>query len=265
MVRAFSSLGCPEVDLRTAVAIAERFHVEAIELRAMGDTINLPGYFTSEYGSPENFGAAVRELRVRIAALDTSLHLADAKPIDREQFLAFVPWAEAAGIRWLRVFDGGAKSSDRAAIAAAADVVRWWRDVRGDNGYAVDIMVETHNRFITSAVVKRFVNAAPKTAILWDAHHTWKQGNENPVDTWHEIGPHVVHLHVKDSIPVATPAHPFKYVLPGDGDFPMSPLRDALVRDGYSGPVSLEWEKLWHPELPLSEEALRVATERGWF
>jgi sugar phosphate isomerase/epimerase len=197
--------------------------------------------------------------------LDTSLHLADAKPADREQFLAFVPWAEAAGIRWLRVFDGGAKSSDRAAVAAAAEVMRWWRDLRSDNGYSVDMMVETHNRFLTSGVINRFVSAAPGAAILWDAHHTWKQGNENPAATWRAIGAHVVHIHVKDSTPVPTPTHPFKYVLPGDGEFPMRQLRSALDRDKFAGAVTLEWEKLWHPELPSIEEALRVAAERDWW
>lgn len=265
MDRAFSTLGCPEADLRSAVALAERHHLDSIELRALGDTINLPTYFASEYGAPAGFGAAMRELKVRIASLDTSLHIADGKAHDREQFLTFVPWAEAAGIKWLRVFDGGTKLTDRAAVHAAAATVEWWRDLRADNGYKVDIMVETHNRFFTAAVVNKFLHAAPGTAILWDAHHTWKQGNEDPVTTWRSIREHVVHIHVKDSTPIETPTHPFKYVLPGDGNFPMAPLRTMLAADKFSGTLSFEWEKLWHPELPPVEEALRVAAERDWW
>ncbi len=265
MVRAFSTLGCPEADLRTALTLAERYDIETIELRALADTINVPGYLASEFGSPEGFEAAMQEQKVRIAALDTSLHLADAKTPDKEQFLAFVPWAEAAGIPWLRVFDGGAKLSDRAAIAAAAETVRWWREVREDNSYTTDIMVETHNRLLTAAAVKRFLAAAPKTAILWDAHHTWKQGHEDPVITWQAIHASVVHIHVKDSVPIETPTHPFKYVLPGAGEFPMTALRDALAADGFSGPLSLEWEKLWHPDLPPLEEALKAAEQHGWW
>lgn len=265
MVRAFSTLGCPDAGLRTAVALAQRYHIDALELRALGDSINLPAHFASEFGSPEVFAETVQKLPVRITALDTSLHLADAKTADREQFLAFIPWAEAAGIRWLRVFDGGAKVSERAAVAAAAETVRWWRDVRAENGYAADIMVETHNRFFTGATVKRFLTAAPNTAVLWDAHHTWKQGNEDPLVTWRAIGSRVVHIHVKDSVPVPTKTHPYQYVLPGAGEFPMAPLWAALREGGFEGVVSLEWEKLWHPDLPSLDEALRVAAERRWW
>lgn len=265
MVRAFSTLGCPEADLHSALMLAERYHIDAIELRSLADTINIPAYLASEFGSPEGFEAAMHEQKVHIAALDTSLHLADAKTPDKEQFLAFVPWAEAAGIRWLRVFDGGTKLSERAAITAAAETVKWWREMREDNGYTTDIMVETHNKLFTAAAVKRFLTAAPKTAILWDAHHTWKQGGEDPLATWRAIGASVVHIHVKDSVPIETPTHPFKYVLPGTGEFPMIALRDALATAGFSGPLSLEWEKLWHPELPPLEEALKAAVQREWW
>jgi sugar phosphate isomerase/epimerase len=262
MVRAFSTLGCPEADLRTALALAERYNLEAIELRALGETINLPNYLASEYGTPEAFGRDMREQKVRIASLDTSLHLADAKTSERDQFLAFVPWAEAAGIKWLRVFDGGPKGADRSAIHAALETVRWWRDIRNDNNYAVDIMVETHNRLLTSHAIQDFVAAAVDTAILWDAHHTWKQGHEDPVATWRAIARHVVHVHVKDSVPIPTAKHPYKYVLPGDGDFPMAKLRAALEADRFAGPVSLEWEKLWHPDLPSLDEALQAARSK---
>ncbi len=265
MLRAFSTLGCPESDWPEAVAIASRHHIDAIELRSLGDTINLPAHFSAEFGAPDSFGEAMRALPVRIASLDTSLHLADAKSLDKEQFLAFAPWADAAGIRWLRVFDGGTKLSERAAVTAAAETVKWWREIRADQGYTCDLMVETHNRFFTAASVQRFLSAAPGTSMLWDAHHTWKQGGEDPVVTWRAIRDHVVHIHVKDSVPIPTKTHPYKYVLPGTGEFPMAPLREALVADKFDGPVSLEWEKLWHPDLPPLEEALHAAEVNHWW
>ncbi len=264
MVRAFSTLGCPEADLHDAIKLAERHHLDAVELRSLAETINLPSYFASEFGAPEGFAEAVANLRVRVVALDTSLHLAEASTSEREQFLSFVPWAEAAGIRWLRVFDGGTKLTDRAAVNTAADTVKWWREVREDNGFATDIMVETHNHFFTAAAVKRFLGAAPGTAILWDAHHTWKQGGEDPVMTWKAIREHVVHVHVKDSVPIPTKTHPYKYVLPGAGEFPIAALRAALEADKFDGVISLEWEKLWHPDLPPLEEALQAAVSHGW-
>lgn len=265
MVRAFSTLGCPDADLDAAITLAAKFGLDGLELRALADTINLPNYLATQYGAPEGFGAAARDFKIPVVALDTSLHLADAKSSDREQFLAFVPWAEAAGIRWLRVFDGGARLSERGAIAAAAETVKWWREVREEYDYAVDIMVETHNRLCNTSTIKRFLNAAPGTSLLWDPHHTWKAGGEDPVTTWRAIQSHVVHIHVKDSIPVPTQTHPYKYVVPGAGDFPMASLRTMLAAGRFAGVLSLEWEKLWHPDLPNLEVALRAAADSGWW
>jgi sugar phosphate isomerase/epimerase len=70
-------------------------------------------------------------------------------------------------------------------------------------------------------------------------------------------------LHVKDRISRASERHPFTYVLPGQGEFPMAALRRALQADNLAGPVSLEWEKLWHPALPPLEAALDAAA--GWW
>jgi sugar phosphate isomerase/epimerase len=85
------------------------------------------------------------------------------------------------------------------------------------------------------------------------------------VVTWRAIRGHVVHVHVKDSVSVPSARHPFSYVLPGEGEFPMTPLKAELRAANFSGPVSLEWERMWHPYLPPLDEALTVAAARGWW
>jgi hypothetical protein len=44
----------------------------------------------------------------------------------------------------------------------------------------------------------------------------------------------------------------------------MGALREA-IRDEYAGPVSLEWERLWHPELAPLEDALEAAKRNDWW
>jgi sugar phosphate isomerase/epimerase len=161
------------------------------------------------------------------------------------------------------VFDGG-RTADAAEIARGADTLRWWRALRAARGWAVDLMVETHDALVTTPGIERLLAAAPSTAILWDAHHTWRKGGEDPVATWRVIGSHVVHVHVKDSLPSTGPRLPYAYVLPGTGEFPMAPLRRALG-GSWAGTLSFEWEKLWHPQLPELDEALRSAAERRWW
>lgn len=126
-------------------------------------------------------------------------------------------------------------------------------------------MVETHDSLFTAAAIRRFLAAAPGTGILWDSHHTWKKGGEDPVLTWRAIRESVVHVHVKDSVSAPSARHPFTYVRPGEGEFPMAPLVAALRMDGFAGPVSLEWELMWHPYLAPLDEALASARARAWW
>jgi sugar phosphate isomerase/epimerase len=264
VLRCFSSLGCPDCTLDETLALAAKHRLSAVELRALGGTVDLPAQLAAQCGTPENFGARLRGGTVRVVALDTSLKLAGAAPGDRERFLEYVPWAEAAGVRWLRVFDGG-KNADAAECAEMAATLAWWRALRRERGWRADLMIETHDALVTTAALQRLLAAAPGAAILWDAHHTWRKGGEDPVATWRAIRAKVVHVHVKDSVSRPGPRHPFTYVRPGDGEFPMAPLRAAVRADGFAGPVSLEWEKLWHPELPSLDEALAAARARGWW
>jgi sugar phosphate isomerase/epimerase len=264
LLRAFSSLGCPHATLEEALALAGRFGLGGIELRALGGTVELPRYFSAHYGSPSALAEKLRGSPVQVLAFNTSLHVVGTTAKERDDLLEFVPWAEALGVKWLRVFDGG-KTAEAAEMAQAAETMRWWQSLRRERGWQVDWMIETHDSLFTAAAVQRFLAALPGTAILWDSHHSWKKGGEDSLTTWNAIRENVVHVHVKDSVSVPSARHPFSYVLPGDGEFPAAPLIKRLRDAKFAGPVSLEWELMWHPYLPPLEEALRVAQERQWW
>lgn len=259
--RIFSTMGCPDLSLEAAATLAQRHGLDGIELRALGGTIDLPAHFAATYGSPEKLAA--QRPAVPVVAFCPSLKLVGATADEREAFLRVLPWAEALGARWLRVFDAAAGGT-AADLAAAADTVRWWREQRARHDWQADIMVETHDSLLTASAVRRFLEVCPGTAIRWDSHHTWKKGGEDPLVTWAAIKDHVASIDVKDSISRPSAKHPFTYVLPGDGEFPMAPLRARLAAE-YTGPLSLEWEKLWHPYLLPLDEALAVAAQRAWW
>jgi sugar phosphate isomerase/epimerase len=266
MLRCFSSLGCPDLSLDATLALAAQHEIPAVELRCLGSTVDLSAHFAAQFGSPAALAAHLQATRpsARVFALNASLHLVGPTAAEREQLVALGPWAEALGVRRLRVFDGG-RTADAAEVAEAAATLHWWQQVRRAHGWQAELMIETHDSLFTAAAIGRLLTVAPDAAILWDTHHTWKKGGEDPVATWRAIQAHVVHVHVKDSISVPSAKHPFTYVLPGDGEFPFAPLRAALHADGYAGLVSLEWEKMWHPYLPPLDVALRTATARAWW
>jgi sugar phosphate isomerase/epimerase len=78
------------------------------------------------------------------------------------------------------------------------------------------------------------------------------------------VRPHVAHIHVKDAVRRPSEKFPWTYVAPGAGEFPFAVLLAALARDGFAGPVSLEWERLWHPYLGPLDVALEGAEAQGW-
>jgi sugar phosphate isomerase/epimerase len=261
--RSISTLGCPDYSLEQVLDIAKRHHLDAVEIRALSGTIDVPAVLAAAYGTPAKLAERMRSAPAPIVSLDTSLKLANNQQADRDAFLQFLPWAEACGVPWLRAFDGG-KNADAATHQAMADTVAWWRAERKQHGWKADIMIETHDALFTAASIKQFLALAPGTAILWDSQHTWRNGGEAPLDTWQAIKRDVVHIHVKDSVSKPSAKHPFSYVLPGEGEFAMPPLRAALQAE-FTGCVSLEWERLWHPYLAPLDDALSAAAKHNWW
>ena len=263
-VRAFSTLGCPDLSLDAVLALAARRGMDAVELRALEGTVELPALFAARFGAPQRFAEAIARSRVRVVSLDTSFRMIDGSAADRRRLLDYVPWAEAAGIPRLRIFDGG-ESGDAAELDRAATMFRWWQEERAQAGWSVDLMVETHDCLAGAGALARFVALLPDAALLWDAHHSWRKGGADPVLTWRLIGSRTVQIHVKDSVSRPGARLPYSYVLPGDGEFPMASLLSALLADGFAGVLSLEWERLWHQELAPLDEALAAAAHRGWW
>ncbi len=266
ILHTFSTLGCPEMDLDGAIGLAARHGLHNLELRTLRNTNDLPAWFEEHYGEPEGLAAHLKRRRIKICVLDTSFRLIGANDIDRAELARFVRWADGADVPWLRVLDGG-RTGDEAEAKEAAETLQWWRDLRIKNNWAVDLMVETHDGFVTADSLQRLIAHAPRVCLLWDAHHTWKRGGEPPTKTWKTARNHIVHLHVKDSVSRPTPdgSHPYTYVLPGDGEFPMAELRQCLQADKYNGVISLEWERMWHPYLPELDKALHHAAQLRWW
>lgn len=262
--RAISSLGCPGATLEETLALAARHGLAGVELRALGGSLDLPAYFEQTFSAPAALAEKLRGAPVRVVALDTSFQLIGGAAADRAALLRFAPWAEALGGVRLRVFDGGKTGADD-ELARAAENARWWRTLRRERGWRTDLMVETHDTLTDAGAIRRFWTAAPDCAILWDTHHTWRKGGEDPLATWAAIKSGVVHVHVKDSVNRPSARHPYTYVPPGEGEFPAATLLAALQADGFAGPVCLEWEKLWHPYLPELDAALAVAARRNWW
>ena len=263
----FSTLGCPELSLPEIVALSKANGIDEMELRTIDDRVDLPALFREQYEAPEKLKAYLESEGMKVTALDTSLKLVGNTADDRKAFMEFIEWAEALGTTYLRIFDGGtfAPELSEEDLAACLDTLAWWRSERAKNGWKVDVMVETHDCLTASTAMQQLQDKLEvPIPVLWDTHHTWKKGGECPKETWKTVAESTVHIHIKDSISKPSARHPMTYVMLGEGEFPLDSTLKLLEDAGFSGLVSLEWERKWHPYLEPLSVALDKAKALGW-
>ena len=243
----YSTLGAPEFSLAQCEALAGEFGLDFLELRALEGHTDLPALFEERAAEP---------VRIALRMLGSSLRLTEASSADVEAFYGYAALAHRLHIPYLRVFGGGRVGDgvSAAQLARAAECVERVRGEMRARGWKGEILLETHDAFsIPEACLELNRRISKPLNLLWDSHHTWRFGGETPAETWRKIGPLVRHVHYKDSV---AEGRQLRYVLPGDGEFPHAALFEVLHTHAYLGGVSLEWEKLWHPELPPLRDAL---------
>ena len=84
------------------------------------------------------------------------------------------------------------------------------------------VLIESHGDFTDSPTLSQILSRAdsPNVGLLWDAHHTFVSGKEEPEFTVQQLGKFIRHTHLKDSVPSgdSLPGNERRYVLTGHGD-----------------------------------------------
>jgi sugar phosphate isomerase/epimerase len=121
----------------------------------------------------------------------------------------------------------------------------------------VAIAIETHDSFSASSVVAELLAMVDSRWVgaLWDTHHPHRMG-DLPTEVYERLGPRVLHVQVKDAR--RSPSHKggWQLVPMGEGEVRVREIIGLLAAGGYSGYISLEWEKYWHPEIEEAQIAL---------
>lgn len=260
----FSTLGFPDGGWEDAVSQARAAGFEGVELRALRGSVDLPKALEKEFVTPAGFARAIKESGLRVPSLDSSLRLHDASDDHWRELASLAEWAQGAGVPSLRVFDGGETGSGcrpevRARMLRELDA---WHHLKEQEGFSCDLIVETHWALVQPRDVLSFAEeSGGRLRLLWDIGHTWTHSGMSLSETWKLLKGLVGHIHVKDLVK----AEAVHDTLPGEGMLPVPALFDELARDGFNGPVSLEWEKFWHHHLPTLEEALESGRKHGWW
>ena len=229
---AFSSLACPGWTVEQIADAAVRYGYDAVEWRlADGELL---GPRTSD-GVWERIAAC----GVPAVCLDTSAAFvtddADRRSKAVSIATAMGERARQIGAPAIRVFAGQTDGDVDALVGPTRDALAAAVAAMPDD---VALLIETHDAWSRGDQIVRLV--ADAVQVLWDVAHSVRAG-ESPRETLGHIGvPGLVH--VKDARGPAL-------VHLGDGQVPLDDTVAALRDVGYGGALSLEWEKLWHPEL----------------
>jgi sugar phosphate isomerase/epimerase len=258
---AFSTLGCPTWSFDKILDFAEQHGFAAVELRGLEGSMDLP---THPAFAPEKMPATKGEIvrhGLKIACVSSSARMGEEDATKRSKELAdgkrFIDLASALGAPYVRVFgDGKEDPSGKPGSELKARVASGLRELGEYAGARnVTVILESHDNFTSSAALKDVLTqaASPHVALLWDAHHTFATGGEEPETTVKELGPWIRHTHLKDSVGSGKDR---KYVLTGRGNVPIERQIRALQGIGYQGFYCFEWEKVWHPDLEEPEVAI---------
>lgn len=236
---AFSTLGCPAWDLDQILRGAVEYGYDAVELRGYRSEMDLP---KAAPFTPENRQETRRRFTdtgIAVCCVSSSGVVAQG---NLDHVKAHCELAHDLGCPHVRIFGGRPESP-----AVAVENLRAFADAAAAAGVA--LVLETHDDFSTGATVAALLAEATHPAVfsLWDLHHPFRQGE--PIEETHRLmAPTLRHVHIKDG----RDGH---YTLLGEGDVPVFAMLDLALGAGYTGPISLEWEKRWHPELPDPEVA----------
>jgi len=255
----FSTLGCPTWPWAKILDFAAEQQFASIELRGILENMDLTK--VPEL-APERLGETKRQLKAHglsVSCLGASAQMHDLDPAKHaaqlDEARRFIDLAHALGAPYVRVF-GNEYVKDVPREQMLAHIGGALRSL-GD--YAkpknVTVIIESHGDFTDSPALLEILQRAdsPNVALLWDAHHTFVSGKEQPEDTVRQLGRYIRHTHLKDSVPAGNDR---RYVLTGTGDVPVKRQIAALAKIGYRGFYSFEWEKRWHPEIEEPEVAI---------
>ncbi|HTD80243.1 MAG TPA: sugar phosphate isomerase/epimerase family protein [Chloroflexota bacterium] len=288
MKYAFTTLACPSWSIEQVVEAATTLGYDGVELRLLDGAVIDPG---ADRAKVEQAVARCRAAGVEVCALDSSCTFNHANPGARQRevsdLLRWIDLAEDLRVPLVRVFGGHARplwptgplpdpgvtdvtpgSGSRAPRGMGLapeppEVVNDWviealsRAAPTAEQAGVTVVLETHDAFSSARRVAAVLDRvdSPRVAALWDSHHPYRTG-ETAQDVIDALGPRIAHVHVKDARRTTPDGSDWQLVLLGEGEVPVREQLQALDRQGYSGYVSVEWEKKWHPAIAEPEIAL---------
>jgi sugar phosphate isomerase/epimerase len=278
----FSTLACPDWTWHDVLKFGSQFGYDGVEIRLLSRETDLLKIEDLQPGQWRNRQRELGNTGFRVAGLASSVRFDAPVASDRAEQIEigrrYVDLCVALGGEFIRVFGDVLPATGDPArtstIQQIADGLAELGEIAAPAG--IQILLETHGDFSASPPCVDVMQLAnhPFVGLVWDTHHPWRFHGEPLAESWEKLRPWTRHTHWKDSVTLprkdsaemsaaeqaasqlmAGHQHA-DYVLFRGGEFPAIECMWLLLQSGYTGWHSLEWEKMWHPELMDPEIAL---------
>jgi sugar phosphate isomerase/epimerase len=253
----FSTLGCPKWSLAQIIKTAVSEKYEGVEIRGLEGELFLPKRpeFSSSIADTK---AMFTDNNIKICNLGSSANLHFMDQAKRQKNLdeakRFLDLAQQLSCPYVRVFPNDLpKNQDREQTITLIsenllELGRYAKDTK------VTVLLESHGQVIWKDVLLRIMQQTehPNIGMIWDIFNMWSITKESPTEVYNTLKKYIRHTHIKDGSMVdGKPV--FTFI--GKGQAPLREAFEVLKSGGYSGYYSLEWEKMWHPEIAEPELA----------
>ena len=257
MKLSFSTLGCPHYDIGQIVDIAVANGYEGVEIRAVKGTVDIMSLDEFKGAGLQETAKKFKDAGLKVVCIGTSIKFCVADKAHQQETLEsakrIMEAARMLDCEYIRTFGGPVPSTQ-----GYLETVKWIRqghELLCELGRDYDVcpLLETHDDFCASARVLEIINGLSGIGVVWDIANPLCYG-ETIEDTYAALKGYIKHTHIKDIDTIASRGS--EPVLTGEGKVPIAGCLGLLKAGGYSGYLSFEWEKLWHPNIPGPEIAL---------
>ncbi len=180
------------------------------------------------------------ESGVTISCIDAVGNLADGNTDKNvKEILSLISLAKDLDGKFIRLhaFFANGKSDFAQADANVKAVIN--AVVAEAEKSGVTLLVETMGIYADTARLAETLGEFARDSIsaVWDVHHTCAIAGEKPETTVKNLGKHIKHVHIKDSVKTESG---IQYKLLGEGDLPLKEFFKTLRSVNYEGFISLE-------------------------
>jgi len=246
---AFTTLAYPELDLAGVVERYRRYGFDSLELRVADDGKHL----RPAYPIPKEAREILEGVNVCSIAGYARFAYKSREELERNIDLAkrLIMIAGDLGAKGVRIYVGVFEGDPSTVITRAAEAINSLADFA--EGHGVSLMVETHDTVAILDNLRILVSKLdPRVKILYDPANVIAAGGDHE-SVFPVIRDRVFHVHLKD---FTWAGGKRVYTMPGEGVVPLDRILESLLSSGYRGYISIEWERMWHPDLVSGDIAL---------